>query len=71
MAVLGLVQGFSILPGVSRSGTTLTVLLMRVCKGYQLLKVLHGACAANAALGPFTVRLIFPEMRVVAGPPGL
>ena len=29
MAVLGLAQGFSILPGVSRSGTTLTVLLMR------------------------------------------
>jgi len=29
MIVLGLVQGFSILPGVSRSGTTLTVLLMR------------------------------------------
>jgi undecaprenyl-diphosphatase len=29
MAMLGLAQGFSILPGVSRSGTTLAVLLMR------------------------------------------
>ena len=29
MVVLGLAQGLSILPGVSRSGTTLTVLLMR------------------------------------------
>ncbi|MDM7934360.1 MAG: undecaprenyl-diphosphate phosphatase [Methanothrix sp.] len=29
MAVLGLAQGLSILPGVSRSGTTLTVLLMQ------------------------------------------
>ncbi|HPS90821.1 MAG TPA: undecaprenyl-diphosphate phosphatase [Methanothrix sp.] len=29
MILLGLAQGFSILPGVSRSGTTLTVLLMR------------------------------------------
>jgi undecaprenyl-diphosphatase len=29
MILLGLAQGFSILPGVSRSGTTLTLLLMR------------------------------------------
>jgi len=29
MIILGLAQGFSILPGVSRSGTTLTLLLMR------------------------------------------
>ena len=29
MVLLGLAQGFSILPGVSRSGTTLTLLLMR------------------------------------------
>lgn len=29
MVLAGLVQGFSILPGISRSGTTLTVLLMR------------------------------------------
>ncbi len=32
MAILGLAQGFSILPGVSRSGTTLTVLLARGVK---------------------------------------
>ena len=32
MVILGLAQGFSILPGVSRSGTTLTVLLMRNLK---------------------------------------
>ncbi|NTV77448.1 MAG: undecaprenyl-diphosphate phosphatase [Methanothrix sp.] len=29
MIILGPAQGFSILPGVSRSGTTLTVLLLR------------------------------------------
>jgi len=29
MVILGLAQGFSILPGVSRSGATLAVLLMR------------------------------------------
>lgn len=32
MILLGLAQGFSILPGVSRSGTTLTLLLMRGLK---------------------------------------
>ena len=32
MITLGLAQGFSILPGVSRSGTTLTVLLMKGLK---------------------------------------
>jgi undecaprenyl-diphosphatase len=32
MVLLGLAQGFSILPGVSRSGTTLTLLLMRNLK---------------------------------------
>lgn len=28
-AILGFMQGFAVLPGVSRSGTALTVLLMR------------------------------------------
>lgn len=37
MAILGLAQGFSILPGVSRSGTTLTVLLMRGMKQDEAL----------------------------------
>jgi len=32
MVILGLAQGLSILPGVSRSGTTITVLLMRGMK---------------------------------------
>ncbi|MBK7386525.1 MAG: undecaprenyl-diphosphate phosphatase [Methanothrix sp.] len=39
MVVLGLAQGFSILPGVSRSGTTLTVLLMRGFKQDEALAV--------------------------------
>lgn len=37
MALLGLAQGFSILPGVSRSGSTLTLLLMRGLKQDQAL----------------------------------
>ncbi|MFZ3147618.1 MAG: undecaprenyl-diphosphate phosphatase [Methanothrix sp.] len=39
MIVLGLAQGFSILPGVSRSGTTLTVLLMQGFKQDEALAV--------------------------------
>lgn len=39
MVVLGLAQGFSILPGVSRSGTTLTVLLIRGFKQDEALAV--------------------------------
>lgn len=39
MIVLGLAQGFSILPGISRSGTTLTVLLMRGLKQEDALNV--------------------------------
>lgn len=39
MAILGLAQGFSILPGVSRSGTTLTVLLMRGVKQDEALMI--------------------------------
>jgi undecaprenyl-diphosphatase len=39
MAILGLAQGFSILPGVSRSGTTLTVLLMRGVRQDEALLV--------------------------------
>jgi undecaprenyl-diphosphatase len=39
MIVLGLAQGFSILPGVSRSGTTLTVLLMKGFKQDEALAV--------------------------------
>lgn len=39
MIVLGLAQGFSILPGVSRSGTTLTVLLMKGFKQDEALAI--------------------------------
>lgn len=39
MIILGLAQGFSILPGISRSGTTLTVLLMRGLKQDDALAV--------------------------------
>lgn len=39
MAILGLAQGFSILPGVSRSGITLTVLLMRNLKQDEALTI--------------------------------
>jgi len=39
MIALGLAQGFSILPGVSRSGTTLTVLLMKGFRQDEALAV--------------------------------
>jgi undecaprenyl-diphosphatase len=39
MVILGLAQGFSILPGVSRTGTTLTVLLMRGISGEDALVI--------------------------------
>jgi len=39
MITLGLAQGFSILPGVSRSGTSLTVLLMKGFKQDEALAV--------------------------------
>jgi undecaprenyl-diphosphatase len=39
MVVLGLAQGFSILPGISRSGTTLTVLLMEGLKQEDALTI--------------------------------
>ena len=39
MITLGLAQGFSILPGVSRSGTTLTILLMSGLKQDEALAV--------------------------------
>jgi len=39
MIILGLAQGFSILPGISRSGTTLTVLVMRNLKQDQALVI--------------------------------
>jgi undecaprenyl-diphosphatase len=39
MVALGLAQGFSILPGVSRSGTTLTVLLMRGLRQDEALTI--------------------------------
>lgn len=39
MIILGLAQGFSILPGISRSGTTLTVLLMRNLKQDDALAI--------------------------------
>ena len=39
MIILGLAQGFSILPGISRSGTTLAVLLMRNLKQDEALAI--------------------------------
>jgi undecaprenyl-diphosphatase len=39
MVVLGLAQGFSILPGISRSGTTLTVLLIKGIRQEDALNI--------------------------------
>lgn len=65
MVLLGLAQGFSILPGVSRSGTTLTVLLMRGVKQDDALMVsfiisvpaVLGAIALDCLAGsPLSIR---------------
>lgn len=50
MIFAGLAQGFSILPGVSRSGTTITILLMRGIKQELALK-LSFLMSAPAVLG--------------------
>lgn len=59
MAILGLAQGFSILPGVSRSGTTITVLLMRGIRQEDALLIsflisvpaVLGAIALDGSIG--------------------
>ena len=50
MIILGLVQGFSILPGISRSGTTLAALLMRNLKQDEALAISF-IISVPAALG--------------------
>ncbi|MCX8207853.1 MAG: undecaprenyl-diphosphate phosphatase [Methanothrix sp.] len=64
MAILGLAQGFSILPGVSRSGTTLTVLLMRGVKQDEALLIsfiisvpaVLGAIALDCLTGSLSIQ---------------
>lgn len=64
MALLGLAQGFSILPGVSRSGTTLTVLLMRGVKQEEALLIsfmisvpaMLGAIALECLTGSLSIQ---------------
>jgi undecaprenyl-diphosphatase len=50
MILAGIAQGFSILPGISRSGTTITILLMRGIKQDLALK-LSFLMSAPAVLG--------------------
>lgn len=62
MMLLGLVQGFSILPGVSRSGTTLTLLLMRRLKQDAALTVSF-IISVPAVLGALVLDHSFPNMQ--------
>jgi undecaprenyl-diphosphatase len=50
MMVLGLAQGFSVLPGISRSGTTLTLLLLRGIRQEDALTISF-IISAPAVLG--------------------
>ena len=54
MIILGLVQGFSILPGISRSGTTLAALLMRNLKQDEALAISF-MISVPAVLGAFAL----------------
>jgi undecaprenyl-diphosphatase len=60
MALLGLAQGFSILPGVSRSGTTLTLLLMRQIKQDTALTISF-IISVPAVLGAFVIDHSLPR----------
>jgi undecaprenyl-diphosphatase len=62
MILLGLVQGFSILPGVSRSGATLTLLLMRKLKQDAALTVSF-IISVPAVLGALVLDHSFPDMQ--------
>jgi undecaprenyl-diphosphatase len=54
MIILGLAQGFSILPGISRSGTTLTILLMRGIRQEDALMISF-IISVPAVLGAFVL----------------
>jgi len=64
MIILGLAQGFSILPGVSRSGTTLTVLLIRGIRQEDALMIsfiisvpaVLGAIVLDGSIGALPLR---------------
>jgi len=64
MILLGLAQGFAILPGVSRSGTTLTVLLMRNIRQDMAL-VISFMISVPAVLGALVL-----GHSITAVPPG-
>jgi undecaprenyl-diphosphatase len=64
MVILGFAQGFSILPGVSRSGTTLTVLLIRGIRQEEALMIsfiisvpaVLGAIVLDGSIGALPLR---------------
>ena len=61
MALLGLVQGFSILPGVSRSGTTLTLLMMMQIKQDAALTISF-IISVPAVLGALIIDHSLPRL---------
>jgi undecaprenyl-diphosphatase len=62
MILLGLAQGFSILPGVSRSGTTVTLLLMRHLKQEAALTISF-IISVPAVIGALVLDHSFPEIQ--------
>jgi len=69
MAILGLAQGFSILPGVSRSGTTLTVMLMRGVKQDEAL-LISFIISVPAVLGAIALDCIAGSQVSIQSLPG-
>jgi undecaprenyl-diphosphatase len=65
MVLAGLVQGFSILPGISRSGTTITILLMRGIRQELALR-LSFLMSVPAVLGAL---ILFEVWKVTMVPP--
>jgi undecaprenyl-diphosphatase len=65
MVILGLAQGFSILPGVSRSGTTLTLLLMRHLKQDAALTISF-IISVPAVLGALVLDHSLPQISPLA-----
>ncbi|RLI02194.1 hypothetical protein DRO38_04230, partial [Candidatus Bathyarchaeota archaeon] len=64
MLFLGLAQGFSILPGVSRSGTTITFLLLDRMRQEDTLKVSF-LISVPAVLGAVTLNLVTSSGEVI------
>lgn len=70
MAILGLAQGFSILPGVSRSGTTLTVLLIRGVRQDEAL-LISFIISVPAVLGAIALDCLTGSTITIQSLPGI